>query len=198
MAEALNTNRKEQIIATAARLFKKDGYAATSMRDIAAALEIEAASLYHHIKSKEEILESICFDMADKFLNGMREVNDIYFNAEEKLRTLIKNHVEILTGNLDYSAVFLHEWRSLNDEKFESFKKLRDAYEQGVRVILTDGINEDRFEEVDLKFATLSILASVNWITEWYKPEGRMTPDEIAEAISNFILGGLRRKRLTE
>src|ERR1043166_6128824 len=74
MAEALNTNRKEQIIATAARLFKKDGYAATSMRDIAAALEIEAASLYHHIKSKEEILESICFDMADKFLNGMREV----------------------------------------------------------------------------------------------------------------------------
>src|SRR4051812_14579612 len=108
MAESLNIKRKEQILTAAAQLFKERGYAATSMRDIATKLNIEAASLYHHIKSKEEILEIICFGMADKFLAAIAEVNDIYFNAEEKLRMAIKYHVHIITANQEQSAVFLH------------------------------------------------------------------------------------------
>lgn len=198
MSESLTTNRKEQLLEVAAKLFKQRGYAATSMRDLAAELGIEAASLYHHIKSKEEILETICFDLAAKFSNAIAEVNDIYFNAEEKLRMAIKNHVQIITQNTNQSAVFLQEWRNLSEPKLGEFMKLRDAYENGIRVILKDGMNEDVFDDVDEKFASLTILSTVNWINEWYNPNGKMSAEEIAKKLSDFILGGLRKKLVTD
>lgn len=198
MSETLSISRKEQILQTSAKMFKEKGYASTSMRDIATELGIEAASLYHHIKSKEEILETICFSMADKLINGISEVNDIYFNAEEKLRMTIKNHVQIISENIDQSATFLHEWRSLSEPKLSEFKTLRDKYENEFKVILNDGVNEDIFDDVDQKFATLTILSTVNWINEWYNPGGKMNAEQIATKLSDFILGGLRKKLVTD
>lgn len=198
MSETLSISRKEQILQTSAKMFKEKGYASTSMRDIATELGIEAASLYHHIKSKEEILETICFTMADKLITGISEVNDIYFNAEEKLRMAIKNHVQIISENIDQSATFLHEWRSLSEPKLSAFKTLRDKYENEFKVILNDGVNEDIFDDVDQKFATLTILSTVNWINEWYNPNGKMNAEEIAKKLSDFILGGLRKKLVTD
>lgn len=198
MSETLNISRKEQILSTAARMFKQRGYASTSMRDIASELGMEAASLYHHIASKEEILESISFAIADKLIAAIAEVNDIYFNAEEKLRMAIEQHVKIITQNIDQSAVFMHEWRSLSEPKLTEFKTLRDAYENEVKVILNDGVNEDLFEDVDQKFAALTILSTLNWVNEWYNPKGKMSPTEIANKLSDFILGGLRKKLVTD
>ncbi|MCF8428708.1 MAG: TetR/AcrR family transcriptional regulator [Bacteroidia bacterium] len=187
-------NRKEQITETAAKLFRKKGYIATTMRDLAAELGIEAASIYHHVKSKEELLETICFDMANKFILNAKEVNDIYFNAEEKLRLAIKLHIETITQNQNKSAVFLQEWRNLNEPNLSKFKMLRDQYENQFTIIIIDGENEDIFDFVDKKFAVLSILSTINFVNEWYKPEGKMNAAEIAEKLSSFILGGLRKK----
>jgi AcrR family transcriptional regulator len=198
MSETLSISRKEQILQTAAKLFWEKGYASTSMRDIATDLGIEAASLYHHIKSKEEILETICFAMADQLIGAINEVNDIYFNAEEKLRMAIKNHVQIITQNINQSAVFLHEWRSLSEPRLGEFKQLRDKYENELKVIMEEGVNEDIFDNVDQKFATLTILSTVNWINEWYRPEGSMNAEEIAQKLSDFIMGGLRKKLVTD
>lgn len=198
MAEGSGINRKEQIISTAAQLFRQKGYAASSMRDIANALSIEAASLYHHIKSKEEILEIICFTMAQKFLSSIAEVNDIYFNAEERLRKAILHHVEIITEDIDKSAVFLREWRSLPENSLSDFIQLRNHYENEFTKIVESGVQEDIFDHVDVKFAVLSVLSSVNWINEWYKPEGKMGVNEIANKISDFVMGGLRKKLVTD
>jgi AcrR family transcriptional regulator len=193
MAETVIINRKEQITETAAKLFRKKGYIATTMRDLAAELGIEAASIYHHVKSKEELLETICFDMANKFILNAKEVNDIYFNAEEKLRLAIKLHIETITLNQNKSAVFLQEWRNLSEPNLSKFKMLRDQYENQFTIIIIDGENEDIFDFVDKKFAVLSILSTINFVNEWYNPEGKMNAAEIAEKLSNFILGGLRK-----
>lgn len=198
MADALTINRKEQISSVASKLFKDKGYEATSMRDIANELGIEAASLYHHIKSKEEILTGICFEMADKFITALKEVNDIYFNAEERLRMAIQYHVQITCDNLDKTAVFLNEWRSLPEPQMGEFRKMRDNYEREFRVIVEDGENEDIFDKVDKKFAALMILSSVNWIHQWYNAEGNMNPAQIANKISDLILGGIRKKLVTD
>ncbi|MDZ4667193.1 MAG: TetR/AcrR family transcriptional regulator [bacterium] len=189
---------RDLIISAAAKLFKERGYASSSMRDIANSLNIEAASLYHHIKSKEEILDIICFDMAKKFLAAIAEVNDIYFNAEEKLRKAILHHVEIITEDIDKSAVFLREWRSLPENPLADFIQLRSHYETEFTHIIENGIQEDIFDAVDKKFAVLSILSSVNWINEWYHLDGKMKPQEIASKISDFIMGGLRKKFVTD
>ena len=188
-------NRKDQIVHVAAELFSQKGYAATSMRDIAEHMEMEAASLYNHISSKEEILHTICFSMADRFINAIEEVNDIYFNGEEKLRMAVKNHVGILTENIEEAQVFLKEWRHLGEENLNAFIQLRDRYEDGIESILQTGIDENVFQEVDKKFAALNILSSVNWIVEWYRPKGKMTPEEIATKLSDFMLTGLQKKQ---
>ena len=189
-----NSTRKEQILKSSAKLFREKGYEAASMRDIAKELGIEAASLYSHIKSKDELLETICFRMADELLKAIDEVNDVYFNAEEKLASAIKNHVKIMTGDLDASSVFIREWRRLPKSKLDEFIKLRNKYEEGFTQILINGENENVFEAPDKKFAVLTILSAVNWITEWYSPKGNMTSDEISDHLYRFITTGLKVK----
>lgn len=198
MPESFNKSRKVQLMNTASKMFREKGYSATSMRDIANALGIEAASLYHYIKSKDELLENICFEMAEKFNEAIREVNDIYFNAEEKLRMAIRLHVKIITENLDQSAVFLNEWKSLREKELSRYKELRGHYENEFHSIIELGIREDVFDHVDIKFASLTILSSVNWIYHWYQPDGKFSPEEIATRISDIILGGLKKKLITE
>lgn len=188
-------NRKEQIVHVAAELFSKKGYSATSMRDIAEHMEMEAASLYNHISSKEDILHTICFSIADRFINAINEVNDIYFNGEEKLRMAVKNHVRILTENLAESHVFLREWRHLGNDNLAAFISLRDRYEKEIEAMLQTGIEENVFQEVDKKFAALNILSSVNWIVEWYRPDGKMNSEEIADKLCDFMLTGLKKKQ---
>jgi hypothetical protein len=132
--------------------------------------------------------------MADKFELAIKEVNDIYFNAEEKLRMGIKLHVEILTQNLDSSLIFIRDWRNLTGTSLVQFTAKRNVYEEGFREIVQTGINEGIFNDTDKKFAALTILSSVNWIVEWYQPDGNLDAKQIADKLSNFILSGLKKQ----
>jgi len=187
------TERKREILAASQNVLKEKGYAATSVRDIAKALSMEPASLYSHFKSKEDILKITCFDMADKLEIGIAEVNDIYFNAEEKLRTAINLHVKVLTQNLNSAMIFIRDWRNLTGKSLDQFILKRNAYEAGFREIVQTGINEGIFNETDKKFAALTILSSVNWIVEWYKEDGSLASEQIATKLSDFILSGLKK-----
>ena len=190
------TERKRQILQSAQAVLKKKGYAVTSVRDIAKSLEMEPASLYSHFSSKEDILKLTCFDMASKFDRAIQEINTLYFDAEQQLRMAIREHVQILTSHLDSAIIFLRDWRNLTGESFSEFVEKRNSYEKGIRKIIQTGIDEGRFNESDIKFATLTVLSSVNWIVEWYNPEGKLSPTQIAEKLSNFILSGLIKNKL--
>ena len=192
------TERKREILAKSLELFKEKGYASTSVRDIAKALNIEPASLYSHIKTKEDILKISCFEMAEKFDLSIKEVNDIYFNAEEKLKMAIEFHVQILTENLDSAVVFIRDWRNLSKESKAEFIALRNSYEEGIREIIQNGIDEGSFQETDVKFAALTILSSVNWIVEWYNPDGNLNSKEISDKLCSFILSGLKAGKATQ
>lgn len=188
-----NSPRKEQILNASLELMRKLGYQGTSMRDIASVVKMEAASLYNHISGKEIILSETCFQMAKRLLHGLAEVNDIYFSPVEKLSLAVKNHVKVLTENTHAGWVFVHEWRHLSDENRMRFVALRDEYEKGFITILKQGEDEGVFQDVNNKFAVLTILASLNWVVEWYKPQGDMTPEQIAEKLTEFILSGLKK-----
>lgn len=190
------TQRQSQIIETAAKLIKQKGFENTSMRDLASELDMEASSLYNHISSKDEILKTICFEMANEFITAMAEVNDIYFDAEQKLHLAVKNHIKLITQETEKAYVFVNEWRRLAPADLAEFITLRDQYEKGFAVIVQNGEDEGLFNEGDKKFAVLTILSSLNWVVEWYKPTGTMTSDEIAEKLTNFILSGLKKQKL--
>jgi len=186
--------RKAQIMGVSLELMRKLGYQGTSMRDIASAVKMEAASLYNHISGKEVILSETCFQMAERLLQGLAEVNDIYFNPTEKLSLAVKNHVKVLTEYTHAGWVFVHEWRHLSEENRLHFVALRDNYEKGFTTILKQGEDEGVFQDVNNKFAVLTILATLNWVVEWYKPQGDMTPEQIAEKLTEFILSGLKKE----
>lgn len=185
------STRKQEIFNTALSLMKTKGYANTTVRDIASAVNMEAASLYNHISSKEDLLALTCFDLASRFENGILEVNDIYFDAKEKLRMAINSHTEILTSNLDASYVFIHEWRHLSSDKLSDFKSRRDSYEKEFIEILKLGEREGVFQEVDEKFVVITILSTLNATIEWYKPNGKLSPKDVSNKLTDFILNGL-------
>ncbi|AKD05276.1 TetR/AcrR family transcriptional regulator [Pontibacter korlensis] len=184
-------SRKEQIEKTATALFRTKGFSATSMRDLATALGIEAASIYSHIKSKEEILQRVCFRMAQEFFEAIDAAEALEGSATNRLKRAITAHVQVLTQNTEASAVFLHEWRHLSEPMHGTYLALRDKYEARFREIIRTGIDDGEFAVPDEKFAALTILSSLNWIHTWYKPEGKMTPSEIAENLSEMLLNGL-------
>ncbi|WP_299820980.1 TetR/AcrR family transcriptional regulator [uncultured Pontibacter sp.] len=184
-------SRKEQIEKTATALFKSKGFSATSMRDLANALGIEAASIYSHIKSKEEILQRVCFRMAQEFFDALDAAESIDGPATEKLKRAIAAHVQVLTKNTAASAVFLHEWRHLSEPYLTEYLLLRDKYEGRFREIIRRGINSGEFSVPDEKFAALTVFSGLNWIHTWYKPEGKMNPAQIAENLSAMLLTGL-------
>lgn len=184
--------RKKQIEHTATALFKTKGFSATSMRDLANALGIEAASIYSHIRSKEEILQRVCFRMAEEFFEAIEAVEATGTTATVKLRNAITAHVQVLTKNTEASAVFLHEWRHLSEPFLGEFLALRNKYEAHFRQIIKSGVESGEFSLPDEKFAALTVLSALNWIHTWYKPEGKMKPAEIANNLSTMLLNGLR------
>lgn len=186
-------NRKQQIEEKATTLFRERGYAATSMRDLAQVLGIEAASLYSHIKSKEEILQKICFRMAKEFFEAWKDVESEQSSAAAKMNKAAIAHVKVITRNTDASAVFFNEWRHLSEPYLGDFLAMRDDYEGRFIQIIKDGVASNEFENVDEKFMMLTILSSLNWTHNWYKPGGSLTPEEIGVRLSNLVLNGLKK-----
>jgi AcrR family transcriptional regulator len=189
-----NLSRKEQVIRKAAELFKDKGYAAASMRDLAQLLGIEAASLYSHIKSKEEILRSLCFDMATEFRKSLEEVEKQNLPASEKLRRGIVGHIQVMAKDLTASAVFMNEHRHLSQPFLRDFLLLRINYINRFKNIIEQGIASGEFKStIDKKLAVMTLFSSLNWMPMWYDPAGLIEPTELGAQLSDMLVNGLKQ-----
>lgn len=194
MELTVKKSRKEQIEEKATALFQERGYAATSMRDLAQVLGIEAASLYSHIRSKEEILQKICFRMADEFFNAWNEVELENRSQADKMEKAMIAHVQVITKDTAASAVFFNEWRHLSEPSLSDFLSMRADYEGRFINIIKDGIASGEFAEVDEKFTMLTILSSLNWTHNWFKPSGNLSPEEVGKRLAALLLNGLKKQ----
>lgn len=193
MPTATKLDRKAEIRQTARKMFKERGYAATSMRDLAREVGIEAASLYNHLSSKEELLREMCFDMAEQFFQAFSAAVAEEKTPSKKLRAAIKAHIGVIASNLDGSTVFFHEWIFLQEPELARFKKLRSQYEQGFRDVIQKGIADKDFKEVNVRLAVFTILSALNATYDLYKSTEKLSEEEIAESISNLLLKGLKK-----
>jgi AcrR family transcriptional regulator len=187
------SERKQQVISTAERLFSSKGYLATSVRDLAEALQIEAASLYSHVKSKEELLWSIADRCADEFFLQVKPIAISEINTQEKLTQMIVAHVNVICTNLEASAIFLREWRHLSEPLKSEYAQRRADYEKMFRVVVRQGVEENLFKHYDEGFSTRTILSAINWTHTWYRPDGELSPQKVGENLSSFLLHGLVR-----
>jgi len=195
MLESLNSlTRKEQVIRKAAELFRIKGYAASSMRDLAQMLGIEAASLYSHIKSKEEILQSLCFDMATEFRKSLEEVEKQNLPASEKLRNGIIGHIQVMAKDLTASAVFMNEHRHLSPSYLRDFLLLRINYINRFKSIIEEGVKSGEFKEnIDKKLAVMTLFSSLNWMPQWYDPHSRIVPSDLGRQLADMLVNGLKK-----
>lgn len=195
MSEGIsNLSRKEQVIRKAAELFKDKGYAAASMRDLAQLLGIEAASLYSHIKSKEEILRSLCFDMAAEFRKSLDEVEKQNVTASEKLKRGIIGHIQVMAKDLTASAVFMNEHRHLSQPYLRDFLFLRINYINRFKSIIEEGVQNGEFKNsIDKKLAVMTLFSSLNWMPMWYDPGSAIDPQQLGYQLADMLVNGLKK-----
>lgn len=187
------TDRKEQIFWEAAKLFSQKGYQATSMRELADKVGIEAASIYSHYPSKDHLLHAIALRCADDFFKSITPIYEGALSTKAKLKAMINAHIEVIVRHLDAAEVFNNEWKHLNEPARTEYAAMRDKYGRMFDNVVQQGIQENMFRGVDSKFITLTILASLNWTAQWYDPKGPMTPQEVGEVLSDVLLNGLLR-----
>jgi len=184
-------SRKRQIEDVASSLFSERGYSATSVRDIARALDMQGGSLYAHIASKEDVLWSIISRAAERFHAAARPIANGTEAAAERLRGMARAHVRVITDDIEHATVFLHEWRFLGAERRVAMGRQRDAYEAYFRAVIAEGMASGEFRRADPKMAGLGILSGLNGIAQWYRPDGRLMPDAIADSFADLFLRGL-------
>jgi len=185
--------RRREIDEVASGLFHANGYAATSVRDIAKALDIQAASMYAHVASKEDVLWSIVDRAAAAFEGAAEAALSDAGQADpvDRLAALVEAHVEVITADPARSSVFVTEWRHLSPERRATIAARRDAYESRFRGAIEDGIAIGAFRPTDATVAAAFVLTALNGIATWYRPDGRLSPDRIADHFVDLSLRAL-------
>ena len=185
--------RRREIDDVASELFHANGYAATSIRDIARALDIQGASLYAHVASKEDLLFAIVDRAATAFERAAQAADADTATADpvERLAALVEAHVDVVTSDPQRASVFVTEWRHLSADRRAAMAERRDAYEQRIRDVVRNGIAVGAFRPIDAAIATTFILTALNGIATWYRPDGRLSRDRIADHYVDLALSAL-------
>jgi AcrR family transcriptional regulator len=184
---------REDILEAAAQVFRQKGFHGTSMENIAKAVGLQKASLYHHVSSKQEILLALLDRALELLLERISAISSQDIPADEKLKQMVRGYLRILAENTDLSSVLLFEHRSLERKQHSRHVPNRDKFEALWRTVLEEGVAARLFTCNDPALTTRAMLGVMNWTITWYRPEGALEIDEIADHYSNLLLDGLRK-----
>lgn len=183
--------RKEEIIEVAALLFKEKGYSAVSMRDIAAKLNMKAASLYNHIHSKEEILAVLILEVAEAFTQGMETVQNSEISSLDKVVLLIEQHIEITLKHARAMAALNNDWVHLRVDNRNEFVLKRDAYEMNFRKIIQKGISRNEFKPLHPEVILFSILSTLRNLHLWHEKRGKLEVNVLKKEMAAVLINGI-------
>ena len=181
----------EFILRTAARIFAEKNYHSTSMRDISRETNVSLAGLYHYCKSKEELLFLIqdnCFGrVLERLEQRLQDVED----PVAKLGIFIENHLSFFAANMAEMKVLSHEAESLRGDLYTHVSTRKDNYTKLARKILRE-VQEmgNSKEPIDLTVATYALFGMMNWIYNWYDPQGKLKVSDLADNVMKLFLNG--------
>lgn len=195
MAKRTTTDRRSEILSEAAKLFQAKGYGGASMRDLAGAVGMEAASMYNHIRGKDELLEVLCFEVGNTYLSSLQAISAADTGYVDKLRAIIRTHIAMMIDDGPAVNVANNDWKHLPPEALERFIALRKRYEKGVAELLERGMESGELRRMDVTVALFTLLSSVRWVELWYKPGRAIPADTLEETITTLLLNGLSSPR---
>jgi AcrR family transcriptional regulator len=193
MARETLLDSRQEILRTAGRLFQQRGYDATSMNDVAAALKLSKGGLYHHFQSKDEILYQIMNHAMDitqeRVIDPVRRIAD----PEQALRALIRLHIEVVLSPRDREiTVMLHENHPLPPSLRKKINARKKEYVHFLENLITEVQKFRRATgKVSPRAAAFALLGMINWIYQWYKPEGELQAQNLVPQFTDLVFGGL-------
>jgi len=193
MPRESSVDSRQEILRTAARLFQQRGYDATSMNDVAAALKLSKGGLYHHFQSKDEILFNIMNHAMD--ITQERVVNAVATIAEpeDRLRALIRLHIEVVLSPRDREiTVMLHENHPLPPALRKRINARKKEYVHFLENLIAQ-VQKPRQPrgKVSPRAAAFALLGMINWIYQWYKPEGELQAQTLVPQFTDLLFGGI-------
>lgn len=193
MAKKTKSNKRQLILDEAAKLFKARGFAGTSMRELGAQVGMEAASMYNHINSKDELLEHICFYVSNTYISQLAEIEQTQAPYVDKVKALIGLHIRLMVEDGAAVSVANNDWKYLTEPRLTEFKEARKSYERGFAALIERGIAAGELQPVNVTVALFTILSAVRWVELWYRPGRGVTAEELEENIMTILLNGLAK-----
>jgi TetR/AcrR family transcriptional regulator, cholesterol catabolism regulator len=188
-----NGTKKEVILKNAAALFRKKGFKATSLRELAETMNIEAPSLYNHIKSKAELLQEICFGVGIDFTTHMDEVLQSNETALQKIENLICFHIHKIYTDFDNVFVSNHEWKQLPKKQLNDFLKQRKKYENNFIAIVEGGIKKNLFKNLNPKIVVLTMLSAVRGVEFLHSHMNDFSIKSLEENMVQHLITGIKK-----
>lgn len=185
--------RREIIIEKAAILFKEKGFKAASMREIADVVGVEAASLYNHIKSKNELLNIICFDVANRYTQQMEEVENSKILALAKVEKLLRFHINGMIHHFEEVYVSDREWKHLDNPYLSNMQNQRRTYRKRFAAIIEEGVKKKEIKKIDVSTTVLIMLHAIGGIESWHRSTQKISGQELEENMITFLIDGLRK-----
>jgi AcrR family transcriptional regulator len=182
--------RRREILQAALRAFRRHGYHATTLADIAAQLDVRSTALYHYFPDKEAILYVCHREALEEVEHLLGEALRRHPTAPARLRHIIREHVRVMTATLEGAPLAL-DTTSLTPSHAAEVIARRDRYEARVRAVIEQGIADGVFRPVDAKVAAFVIFGAINWIAHWYRPGGSLEPEQLGERFADYLTGGL-------
>jgi AcrR family transcriptional regulator len=187
------SDRRTEILKSAAAAFRRRGYHGASVDEIASTLNMTKGNLYYYFANKEEILFACHEYSLDKLLALMDEVHADTAAPEAKLRRLVLAFVHTILDDLHGTALTLDP-EALSPPLFKRVIAKRDQFDQGIRAIIQQGIDQGVFRPGDPKMIEFAMMGAVNWISKWFDPAGAQSSEQIGDAFADYLVGGLLKK----
>src|SRR5512144_3396941 len=184
---------RDQILRTAADLFRERGYRASTLDDIAARLGMSKASLYTYFRAKEEMLAAISRQTIEGFTRELGLVLRSTLSPEDKLRRIVREHVRFVIANRSFLTVFFSEESNLPARFARALAAQKDRYDKGVESVIAEGIRRGAFRDVPPRLIVFGLLGMLNWLYKWYNPRGRWGAEDVSAAFLTILEGGLLR-----
>jgi TetR/AcrR family transcriptional regulator, cholesterol catabolism regulator len=189
--------RRYDILRAASKVFRKRGFAAASMREIAAEADLSPGNLYHYFAGKVEILY-FCQDRAlDRMETALKTARDSGAPAVEQMSAVIHAHLSCMLDELEGSTAHL-QVEALPDELRCRIMAKRDRYERAIRRLIEAGIESGEFAACDPTLVTRAVLGALNWTTRWFRPDGRYPADQVGDAFADYLVRGLVHAKLPD
>lgn len=182
---------RDDILDAAAQVIRQKGFHGASMADIAEAVQLQKASLYHHVSSKQEILLALLDRALEMLFEQIDTIAKQSLPADEKLRQMVQIYLRLLADNSDLSAVLLFEHRSLEPAQHKRHIPNRDRFEALWRAVLEDGVRAGLFNCTDVGLTVRALMGILNWTLTWYRPDGSLSIEQISDHYTGLLLNGL-------